>query len=122
MEAVMKIERELGNAPADVSKNNCGYDIESADSSGRLRFIEVKGRIAAAETVTVSKNEILTALNSPENFILAIVLVEKNSAEIFYIKTPFTSPPDFNAVSVTYKISPLLKGKLILERQILSEA
>ncbi len=118
MQAVMKIERELGNAPVDVSEKKCGYDIESADSSGHLRFIEVKGRIAAAETVTVSKNEILTALNSPENFILAIVLVEKNSAHAFYIKTPFTSPPDLNAVSVTYKISPLLKGKVILKRNI----
>jgi hypothetical protein len=26
---------------------------------GRLRFVEVKGRISGAETVTVTKNEIL---------------------------------------------------------------
>lgn len=64
MHAVMKIERELGNLPNDVSAVKCGYDIESAEKSGHLRFIEVKGRNADADEVTVTKNEILTALNS----------------------------------------------------------
>jgi len=39
-----------------------GYDIESkVEADGRLRFIEVKGRVAGALTVTVTRNEILTA-------------------------------------------------------------
>lgn len=117
METVMKIERELGNSPNDVSSLKCGYDVESAETDGRLRFIEVKGRNSNANEVTVTKNEILTALNSPENFILAIVTVDGNSAHVVYLKTPFTRPPDFNAVSVNYKISALIKqGKIILER------
>ena len=42
----------------------CGYDIESRIlETGRLQFIEVKGRIEVADTVTVTKNEIITALN-----------------------------------------------------------
>lgn len=119
MKAVTKIERELGNSPDDVSKLNCGYDIESAEKNGRLRFIEVKGRNFSADEVTVSKNEILTALNSPENFILAIVTVNDNSAHVVYLKTPFTRPPDFSAVSVNYKISALLRqGKILLDRNI----
>ena len=119
MEAVMKIERELGNKPADVSNLKCGYDIESAEPGGRLRFIEVKGRNSAADEITVTKNEILTALNSPENFILAIVIVDDDSAHAVYLKTPFTRPPDFNAVSVNYKISALIRqGKTFFDRNI----
>lgn len=118
MEAVMKIERELGNEPADLSVYKRGYDIESVSRDKSIvRFIEVKGRASESLTVTVTKNEILTALNSPENFILSIVTVDGNSAHVVYLKTPFTRPPDFNAVSVNYKISALIKqGKIILER------
>lgn len=44
--------------------------------TGRLRFIEVKGRVRGATTVTVTKNEILTALNKPDDFILTVVEAE----------------------------------------------
>ena len=43
--------------------------------TGRLRFLEVKGRISGAATITVTKNEILYSLNKPEDFILATRLV-----------------------------------------------
>ena len=56
----MKIERRLGFKPFDREFEKLGYDIESrVPNSGRLRFIEVKGRDAGAETVTVTRNEIL---------------------------------------------------------------
>ena len=88
METVAGIERDLGYEPNDVSMEKCGYDIESfvpetlRKSENCLRFIEVKGRRADADTVTVSKNEILTALNKPEEFILAIVLVDGEKCDI----------------------------------------
>jgi hypothetical protein len=41
--------------------------------TGKLRFIEVKGRVAGADTITVTRNEILYSLNKPDDFILAIV-------------------------------------------------
>ena len=45
--------------PIDREFEKLGYDIESAiPGTGRLRFIEVKGRVAGADTVTVTKNEI----------------------------------------------------------------
>ena len=110
----MKIERELGNTPVDVSSDKCGYDIESCVPDGRRRLIEVKGRHAAADTITVTKNEILTALNSPDKFILAIVSVDGNNARVTYLKTPFASPPEFSAVSVNYKISLLIRQENIL--------
>ena len=76
MRAVMEAEIALGNDPTDVSADNLGYDIESHDPrEGRLRFIEVKGRRAGATTVTMTRNEILKALNVPERYILAIVQV-----------------------------------------------
>ena len=65
MDAVMAEERDLGFEPRDVSSENRGYDIESRNpQSGGLRFIEVKGRRADANAVTITRNEMLTALNA----------------------------------------------------------
>ncbi|MCA9929046.1 MAG: DUF3883 domain-containing protein [Anaerolineales bacterium] len=110
MQAVMQAEITLGNHPQDVSKQNLGYDIESLDPrTGRLRFIEVKGRRAGAETVTVTKNEILTAINSPEQFILALVEVENGQAKTSrYVRKPFNKEPDFGVTSVNYNLNKLL--------------
>jgi SNF2 family DNA or RNA helicase len=110
MEAVSSAERALGFNPRDVSKDNLGYDIESAiPNSGRLRFIEVKGRKADAPVVTITKNEILTALNEPDNFILALVPVSPlNQATVKYLRKPFGKEPDFGVTRVNYKFDELL--------------
>lgn len=51
-----------------------GCDIESrVQGTGQLRFIEVKGRISGAPTITVTCNEILYSLNKSEDYILGIV-------------------------------------------------
>ena len=52
MEAVMAAERALGRTPEDVSKDRVGYDVLSRRADGSLVFLEVKGRVAGAETVT----------------------------------------------------------------------
>jgi superfamily II DNA or RNA helicase len=111
MEALMRAERALGFDPRDVSARRLGYDVESkVPGTGRLRFIEVKGRIVGAKTVTVTKNEILTALNKPDDFILAIVLVEGDTAqEPRYVRRPFQREPDFAATSVNYDLDDLLR-------------
>ncbi|MCZ7659365.1 MAG: DUF3883 domain-containing protein [Xanthobacteraceae bacterium] len=110
MQAVTEIERRLGFAPRDVSAQNLGYDIESAiPDTGLLRFIEVKGRAKGAKTVTVTKNEILTALNKPDEFILAIAVIDGDQAtDVRYVRQPFEKEPDFNATSVNYDLSALL--------------
>jgi hypothetical protein len=78
-------------------------------SSGCLRFIEVKGRRAGADTVTITKNEILTGINSGEQFILALVEVEDGQAKTpRYVKRPFHKEPDFGVTSVNYNLSELL--------------
>jgi SNF2 family DNA or RNA helicase len=126
MDAVMAAERKLGYEPVDVSHQKCGYDIESRiPGTGRLRFIEVKGRIEGADTVTVTKNEVLTALNKPDDFILALVRVPKseeftegdvwkvkakqgtynvgdNGCVVRYVNSPFQKEPDFGVTSVNY--------------------
>ncbi len=109
MNAVMEVERTLGNVPKDVSSQNLGYDIESSiPNTGRLRFIEVKGRIAEAKTVTVTKNEILTGLNKPDDFILAVCLIDGARVDVRYVRRPFHREPDFAATSVNYNLGELL--------------
>jgi len=114
MQAVMEKERSLGFLPVDVHRENLGWDIESAiPGSGKLRFIEVKGRMEGAETITVSKNEILAGLNKPEDYILAIVevkFVDDNAVptQVHYIRRPFRREPDFAATSVNYNWHDLM--------------
>jgi len=105
MAAVIKQEIKLGFQPVDVSDQRCGYDIESRVGDGRLRLIEVKGRIEGADTVTVTKNEILAALNKPESYLLAMVRVptdEDALCDVRYVCQPFQKEPDFGSVSVNY--------------------
>ncbi len=109
MNAVIAAERRLGFEPRDVSDDKCGYDVESRDPShdARLRFIEVKGRAKGAETVTVTKNEILTGLNKPEQFILALAEVDGDDVDVCYVRRPFGREPDFGVTSVNYKLAEL---------------
>jgi hypothetical protein len=109
MQAVMQIERQLDYMPRDVSAEKCGYDIESSiPGTGQLRFIEVKGRVKDARSVIVTKNEILTALNRPDDFILALVEVDGEQTSTRYVTRPFKREPDFGATSVTYDLIQLL--------------
>jgi hypothetical protein len=109
MQMVMEAERQLGNEPRDVSREKCGYDIESkVQADGKLRFIEVKGRVAGALTVTVTRNEILTALNKPDDFILAVGQVEDGQHKLLYIREPFQQEPEFAVESINYKLADLL--------------
>ena len=113
MESVMAAERRLGRTPRDVSAEKCGYDIESRDpATDRLRFLEVKGRRADAETVTVTRNETLVALNSRDqthDYILAIVLVEHGYAQrTAYVTDPFRTGVDDTTDTVTHNLKRLL--------------
>ena len=108
--AVMEAERKLGREPTEMPHHNPGYDIESKDpNTNQLLFIEVKGKSTDATIVTVSKTQIFTAFNTPDNFILAIVEVDGETAkEPHYIREPFQKEPDFGVTSVNYNLSELL--------------
>ncbi|ANC90829.1 DUF3883 domain-containing protein [Azospirillum humicireducens] len=106
---VMDVERGLGFVPVDREFDRLGYDIESRiPGTGRLRFIEVKGRVTGADTITVTRNEILTALNKPDDFILAVVEFDGPNHRVHYIRQPFRREPDFDAASVNYGFAELI--------------
>ncbi len=114
VDVVMTAERRLNFEPRDVSELKLGYDVESRiPGTGRLRFIEVKGRVAGARTVTVTKNEILTALNKPNEFILALVRVDGDHAEVRYLMEPFSREPDFFVTSVNYDFDELWNRAMV---------
>jgi SNF2 family DNA or RNA helicase len=106
---VMEAERALGFDPTDREFEQLGYDIESRVSGGRLRFLEVKGRVSGADTITVTKNEILYSLNKPEDFILALVeFLDAARHRVRYLRRPFQREPDFGVTSVNYDFAELL--------------
>jgi hypothetical protein len=75
-----------------------GYDVESKiGATGKLRFIEVKDRAVGAPTVTVTRNEILTSLNPPDDFIVAIAQADDGQQK-----------PDFAVESIKYNLQNLL--------------
>lgn len=124
MNTVMEIERSFGYVPRDVSAAKVGYDMESTippdlrePGGATLRFIEVKGRTAGANTVTVSKNEILTAFNMPDEYILAIVEVDGTNTKTLYLQQPFRERPDFAATSVNYNIKELCDNSTLILRR-----
>jgi len=111
--AVMETERRLGFEPTDREFEKLGYDIESRiPGSGKLRFIEVKGRIKGADTLTVTKNEILTSLNQSEQFILAMVeFIDDKTHRVRYLRNPFVDAGvtrNFNGTSADFKFADLL--------------
>lgn len=113
-EAVMEVEKTLGYQPLDVETQKKGYDIESFDpTTGHYRLIEVKGRVTGADVITVTKNEILTSLNSPEHFVLALVeFLDDQTHQVTYLRNPFADSGitrDFNGTSVNFPFNDLLQ-------------
>jgi hypothetical protein len=80
--------------PSDVSSQNLGYDIlskvpfELQKGGAALRFLEVKGRVKGATKVTVSWTEALTSLNKRADYILALVELDGERLDVWYIKDP----------------------------------
>ena len=111
--AVLLAERALGRDPEPMPHSNPGYDIRSRTADGHLLFLEVKGRIAGANSVTITRNEILTGLNT-ERWILALVKVEPTGqTEVRYLRHPFRGQLDdlgFTETSRTFGWSQLWKA------------
>lgn len=125
MDAIMAIERELGYAPRDVSEQRgIGYDILSRvpddmrDGDDPVtRMVEVKGRIAGGDTITLTKNEILCGLNKPECWLLTIVEVDGRTTKTTYLRRPALRAPSFAENSVNYDMGRLIESaEVVLER------
>ena len=115
MEAVRRAEESRGCKVVDVSAQKCGWDLTSYPPTvdGRQpepRHIEVKGRVKGATTVTITRNEILYALNQADKFFLAIVLVGESDqvSAPHFIKNPFSKEPDWGVSSSNYDLRELL--------------
>jgi len=90
VDAVLAAESALGRDPEEMPHDNPGFDVRSIDAAGSLIFIEVKGRVAGASSVTISRNEILFGLNSPDNHVLALVSVSDDGHdEVRYLRRAF---------------------------------
>ncbi len=116
MDAVRRVEEAQGCTVVDVAAQKCGWDLTSYPPTvdGKqpaTRHIEVKGRVRTASTVTISRNEILYALNQADKFLLAIVLVgdEDTTDGPYYLRNPFDAEPGWGVASVNYDLGALLQ-------------
>jgi superfamily II DNA or RNA helicase len=110
MRAVIEAETKLKNTVKDVSTAKCGWDVTSITPAGLTRHIEVKGRHIDADTVVVTANEVLEALNQGDKFILAIVRVDGETVDgPHYVRAPFSKELEGSVVSVNYSVKDLLK-------------
>jgi len=116
MDAVRRVEEARGCCVVDVSAQKCGWDLTSYPPAAEgkqpdARHIEVKGRVRDAGTVTITRNEMLYALNQADKFVLAIVLVGEDDTVDgpHYIRSPFDREPGWGVSSINYNLSDLLQ-------------
>ncbi len=115
MNTVRLAEEARGCCVIDVSAQKCGWDLTSYapvvdGKQPEARHIEVKGRVKGASTITVTRNEMLYALNQADKFVLAIVLAGENGAidGPYYLTNPFDAEPGWGVSSVNYDLNSLL--------------
>lgn len=115
MQAVIRDQEAKGHRVVDVSAHKCGWDLSSypppvGTTQPDPKHIEVKGRAKGADTITVTRNEILYAFNQGNKFVLAIVFVNPDDSTEgpYYLANPFQREPDWGAASVTYDVKKLL--------------
>ena len=107
VDAVLAAERRLGRIPVEQAHNNPGFDVLSRRSGEPSIRIEVKARIAGSDTFTITRTEVLTALNTEHDHRLALVSVSMDGPEhdrISYIGDAFQGVEpawltDFDVVS-----------------------
>jgi len=116
MHAVMDAEKAKGYEVEDVSVQKCGWDVTSRrlDEQGNIaeeRHLEVKGRAKGQSTITVTRNEILYALNQKEKFHLVIVLVGPDDSfdGPYDVGNPFEKEPGWAEVSTNLDLDALLR-------------
>ena len=116
MKAVMDVERSFGHVVDDCSAEKCGWDVTAriparpGEPIKENRHIEVKGRAKGADTVTLTRNEICSAINQGDKYILAIVIVDGEAYDgPFYIRNPFDREPDLDDISINKNLNLLLQ-------------
>jgi len=115
MDTVRRAEEARGCRVVDVSELKCGWDLTSYPPAvdgkqPEARHIEVKGRANGTSTVTITRNEMLYALNQADKFLLAVVVMGKDDTADgpYYVRNPFDAEPGWGVSSVNYDLSKLL--------------
>jgi len=92
VDAVLAVEATLGHQAVEMAHNHPGYDVRSTSGDGTVTFIEVKGRIAGADSFTVTQNELRFAANIPDAYLLAMVEVSPDGPgydRVRYLHRPY---------------------------------
>jgi len=115
MKVVRAAEEARGCRVVDVAAQKCGWDLTSypppvEGKQPEAKHIEVKGRVKGATTITVTRNEMLYALNQAEKFHLAIVFVGDGDSVDgpHFLQSPFDSEPGWGVSAITFEIKALL--------------
>lgn len=87
MEISIKHERENGRTPEDVSAENLGFDIRSTDTSGAVRYIEVKTR-AESGYIALTQNEWFKAKRFKNDYYLYAIMNAGKKPELYIIQNP----------------------------------
>jgi len=67
-------------------------------------------RVIKANMAAITRSKILSALNMPEEFILALVEINDNMTTIpRYVHRPVLKEPDFGAAIVNYDLGDLME-------------
>ena len=80
-------------------------------ATGYKDYVEVKGRIDGADSVMITRQEVITSLHEPEKFILAIVSVNAGFAhEPRYVRGPLVErEPSFLETAIQFDLRRLLE-------------
>ena len=108
---IMEIERALGFEPKDREFDQLGYDIESRiPRTGKLRFIEVKGRVsgAGADHRHEERNPLFAEQAGGLHPRHRGVLPGDHTQAPLRPTSPFEREPDFGVTSVNYDFAELL--------------
>lgn len=110
VDAALAAERSLGRVPIEQPVNNPGFDILSKRLGEPNLRIEVKARVAGSDTFSITRTEVLLALNAGANHRLALVSVHPDGPhldDVRYVGDVFAGAEpswlnDFGMVSQTF--------------------
>ena len=102
-ERVVELERAAGNVVDPERDDGRGGTIRSTTPAGALRLIAVVERPQAGDDVRITRTRLLTALNAPDLFWLALVDSTGPAAGVRFVPSPFeaTNLPPLAQTSIT---------------------
>ncbi len=109
VDLVLAAERALGRVPVEQAFNNPGFDVLTSREGEPSIRIEVKARVLGADTFSITRTEVLTALNVAPDHRLALVSVHPDGPagdQVHYVGDAFQGAEpawlnDFGVVAQT---------------------